>query len=71
MTNRFMDQIDGVVIQLVNESKRRWTILTDGTFGFEESFISFKDRQIVMIVWEDQSIGFDVIVLFDYLFSSP
>lgn len=45
-----MDQIDGVVIQLVNESKRRWTILTDGTFGFEESFISFKDRQIVMIL---------------------
>lgn len=50
LTNRFMDQIDGIVIQLVNESERQWTMLTDGTFGFEESFISFKDRRIMKIL---------------------
>jgi len=48
-----MDQIDGTIIQLVNESERQWTML-GGTFGFEESFISFKDRRIMKIVWEDQ-----------------
>ena len=52
--NRFTYQIGGIVIQLVNELKRHWTILTDGTFGFKESFISFKDRWIMKIGWEDQ-----------------